>query len=150
MKASSLFTTQVVCQLLAKLISFKFIYLLVILLNQTTITRGLPLIYLLDDIINPLFLFFAYVFYTKTYCLVWYSVVRNSRQNRKRFKSNGWMEKEANKSRIYCTYMIEVEIAFVAAQVILLLVSNKGLFFVAVPCVCPNEAAMNRKERERK
>lgn len=60
------------------------------------------------------------------------------------------MEKEANKSRIYCTYMIEVEIAFVAAQVILLLVSNKGLFFVAVPCVCPNEAAMNRKERERK
>ena len=46
--------------------------------------------------------------------------------------------------------MIEVEIALVAAQVILLLVSDKGLFFVAVPCVSPNEDAMNRKGKREK
>ena len=60
-----------------------------------------------------------------------------------------WKKKE-NKRRIDCTYMIEVEIALVAAQVILLLVSDKGLFFVAVPCVSPNEDAMNRKGKREK
>lgn len=46
--------------------------------------------------------------------------------------------------------MIEVEIALVAAQVILLLVSDKGLFLMAVPCGCPSEkAAMDRKEKEK-
>ena len=49
--------------------------------------------------------------------------------------------------KFICTYMIEVEITLVAAQVILLLVSDKGLFFVAIPCVCPSEDPIDRKER---
>ena len=36
---------------------------------------------------------------------------------------------------VVSTYMVEVEIALVAAQVILLLVSDKGLVFMPVSCV---------------